>query len=169
MINILIVLFVLYQPKYSYSIDNVQSKQLTPISQIDLMQELEKSHILVNKEIPSKNRLAAGWAQVALENGQGKFVYNYNLGNIGPLGKFQPYYYHSNETTYRSFESFTDGGKAYWHTLNRCKFVLTQFDNADIKGASYTLYKCKYYGADPKIYSILMEKLFNFARFKILK
>ena len=145
-----------------------EDKVLTPIDKVDLAKELYASHILVNRFEPSANRLAASWAQVALENGQGKFVYNHNLGNIGPLSKKQTYYRHSNLTTYRSFDSFVDGGKAYWNTLNRCKIALKQFDNADIESASFTLYKCNYYGADPKLYTKIMKELFLYAKLNII-
>lgn len=144
-----------------------EEKILTPIDKVDLAKELYDAHLLVNRFEPSINRLAASWAQVALENGQGKFVYNHNLGNIGPF-KGQAYYHHSNLTTYRSFSSFVDGGKAYWNTLNRCKLALKQFDNGDMESASYTLYRCNYYGADPKLYSKIMKELFLYAKLNII-
>ena len=107
------------------------------------------------------------WAHVALENGQGKYIYNYNLGNIG-VGKLQPYYKVAG-SKFRAFSSFEEGGKAYWtHLKNKCQAALSNFDWADISKVIIHLKKCGYYEVSSEHYQKLMNSLFWQAHTKII-
>ena len=66
---------------------NVHRKVATPISQDQLFDVLEASHVRVFGNLPKASKLTMAWAQVSLENGRGKYVYNNNIGNIGPIKK----------------------------------------------------------------------------------
>ncbi len=78
-------------------------RQLTPISRVELARALKEGHYKVFKKYPSENRLAVAWAQIAIENLQGKIVYNHNLGNI-KSSKHRPYYVKVNR--FRAQQSF---------------------------------------------------------------
>lgn len=141
--------------------DNLKEKELTPISKQQLVQVLIDSHIVVFNTEPSKSRLAAAWAQIALENGQGKYVWNYNLGNIGPGYKKQhSYYMHTRSVPYRSFSGFLAGGIAYWKVLRKCSLALHFFDSTDPKSATHALKRCGYFQANIEPYTKGLIQLF---------
>jgi len=137
----------------------------TPISQTGLLDVLRQSHVDVFGHEPEKKRLAMAWAQVALESGRGRAMWNYNIGNVGPAPSHPqvPYYIHSALTRYRSFDTFVDGGRAYWKVLRRCRFSLMAFDVGQPVQAAKNLKSCGYYGADVVLYSKGMTGLYNFA------
>ncbi len=144
-----------------------QIRQNTPLSQIELAELLRDTHKTVFNVYPSKQRLAMAWSQVGLENGQGKSTYNFNLGNINPT-KYQQYdlYY---GCKFRSYNSFEEGGIAYWEFLRRrCSYALKTFDYGQTDVSAVALKKCGYYGADLKIYQNIMGQLFNVFYKKVL-
>ncbi len=146
-----------------------QPKILTEISSTDLMRVLQKGHFRIFGEEPSNKRLAMGWAQVALENGQGKKTYNYNFGNIGAIGKKTPYYLQSGHK-FLSNNNFLSGAEIYWKTIkNMCPSSLKYFDVGDSNGAARQLARCGYYRADPDFYSSLMTNLFYTAQKELIK
>ena len=144
-----------------------QPKIDTPVSEVVLMQVLNDSHNEVFGYFPSAERLSMSWAMVALENGKGKHMWNHNVGNIGP-GKNHEYYVHSSRTTYRSFNTFIEGGIAYWNTIKRCSAVLSHFDTGNSREVSYQLKRCNYFGADVKIYLNGVTSLYWEATGKVL-
>jgi hypothetical protein len=145
-----------------------QPKTLTPLSDVQLLRILRDSHVEVFGIEPSIRRLAMAWAQVALENGQGKFLWNHNLGNIGPGSSQQEYYSHSSFTTYRAFEGFLLGGQAYWQTIERSTVILRQFESGDPRGVATSLKNSGYYGADCETYGTGMVGLYWHAIQKVI-
>jgi hypothetical protein len=106
------------------------------------------------------------WAQVAFENGAGRNVYNYNLGNVVPV-KDQPYYY-ADRHKYRAFVSFVESGKTYWRVIKRCTAALRAFDLGAPWAATVHLKRCGYFEADLDIYVKAMVPLYQTALTKVL-
>lgn len=144
-----------------------QPKVSTPISQVELVTTLRDAHVQQYGFEPSRSRLAMAWAQVALENANGQVMWNHNIGNIGPKKK-DAWYRHSSLTVYRSFDSFVDGAKTYWRTVERCSSTLTMFDNGWATAASENLKRCGYFGADIELYVNGMNRLYVYALTKVL-
>jgi len=133
----------------------------TPIQRNKLSEVLLKGYITEFNKEPSLSRLAMGWAQVALENGNGKYSYNHNLGNIGPWSPDQPWYISRLDGNfYVSFATFEEAAAAYWHTVNHCTGVLNQFDYGNATVAASHLRGCGYFGADLQTYTRGMNDLY---------
>lgn len=144
-----------------------QNQINTKLSPIQIAEVLHHTHYAVFNRYPTKKRLAMAWAQIALENGRGDKIYNYNLGNIGS-GRNQAHYYVAG-SKFRSFSSFEESGIAYWNLLqNRCKISLTSFDWGNPKATAEYLRKCGYYRADLKLYQRIMNSLYYFALVEII-
>jgi len=142
-------------------------KTHTPIKVVPLAEVLKKGHIDVFGYAPSNKRLAVAWSQVAIENGQGRLTYNYNLGNISTLKKV-PYYIIAGHP-FRSFPNFAEGSRAYWSVIrNMCKSSLPAFDAGAPEWAARILYGCGYYGADPIQYGKAMRQLYSKATYKVI-
>lgn len=133
----------------------------TPITRTELVTVLRDGHVEAFGKAPTDSRLAMGWAQVAFENGQGKYSYDHNLGNIGPSSPDQPWYHSRIDGGfYRAFETFTAAAKRYWQVVGRCPGVLQRFD-AGLAGEAARLLKgCGYFGADLDLYTTAMGSLF---------
>jgi hypothetical protein len=133
----------------------------TPISREDLAYVLLEGHITELGGKPSLSRLAMGWAQVALENGNGKYSYNHNLGNIGPSKPDQSWYLSRLDGNfYKSFDTFEDAAETYWYQIQHCTGVLQQFDYGNATVAAAQLRGCGYFGADLKLYTKGMIDLY---------
>lgn len=156
-----IILLVIMQIFWlQHPIETVKKPQIhTPLSEIQLMEALKDGHVVFFGREPSKQRLALAWSQVGLENGQGKEIYNFNLGNIGGSKK-EPYFF-LHGYPFKANESVRDGSVLYWKTINRmCSSVLPHFDVGDTKSAAYQLYRCGYYRADKDDYARGMNQLY---------
>lgn len=134
--------------EYVFNVGIEEKQTLTPISQEDLASVLRQAYKKIYDKDPSRNILGMAWSHVALENQTGKKVWNYNLGNIGPLNTSENYYDHFGKTKYRSFKSFDEGAEAYWKFMERCPRALQAFGWSDVSLASQFLKSCNYYGAD---------------------
>lgn len=133
-------------------------KVKTPISRIQLAEVLKEGHKDVFGYYPSKQRLAVGWAQVAIENRQGLDVYNHNLGNINSASS-RPYYILRNK--FKSHLTFREGAVDYWRIINKmCSSSLHLFNAGDPYGAAQQLSRCGYYGANKHQYGVEMRKLY---------
>lgn len=136
-----------------------RKQELTPVTENALYEVLKTSHVSVFGKDASEKRSATAWAQVALENGQGAKIYNFNLGMIGGSKK-KPYFF-INGYRFKANDSLYDGGVLYWNTIkNMCPSVLPHFDVGDVKGAAYQLYRCGYYRANKDDYARGMSKLY---------
>ena len=134
-------------------------KELTPISGMELKVNLYLSYIESINKIPSLNSIKTAYAQICFENGNGKTVYNYNLGNIG-AGTGNPYYKHGGYR-FRSFTSHYEASVAYWNYLkNRCDYALNLFKSGNQKQVAIALKSCGYYRADTEHYARNLETLF---------
>lgn len=143
---------------------NVHRKVSTPISQEQLVHVLEASHVRVFGFAPKLTKLTMGWAQVSLENGRGKYVYNNNIGNIGPLKKGnEDFYNHLGHRgyPYRSFKTMADGADAYWHTIKKCRAAVAAFDAGDPWQAAKSLKSCNYYMAPLEDYNKNLSSLYH--------
>lgn len=137
-------------------------KVLTPVSANELVQVLYDAHVSQLGKEPSPNRLAMGWAQVALENRRGAAVWNHNLGNVGPGRRDNvAWYFHTPYVKYRSFDTFLDSGRAYWRTVSRCSTAANAFDAGLPVLASHALKRCGYYGAPIAPYTDALVSLYN--------
>ncbi len=142
-------------------------KEATPLSQTELLAQLRNAHELQFGYAPNRSRLAMAWAQVALENAQGEVIWNHNLGNVGPR-KNDVWYRHSSLTTYRSFETFAEGGMAYWRTVSHCQSTLAMFDAGWPGQVAENLKRCGYFGADVQLYIDGMNRLYIYALTKVI-
>jgi len=145
-----------------------QAKKETPLERQEIVVALIDSHQEVFDAVAKENRIAMAWAQIALENGHGKKVYNYNLGNIGASTK-EPYYILGG-SRFKSLPSANDGAVFYWKTLKKmCPGVLNVFDQGNAKHAANKLYNCGYFRSDPDDYGDKLKSLYYFAHNKLLK
>lgn len=134
----------------------------TTIEEDALKQVLRESHVDIFNKPASEYRIHMAWAQIAFENGRGKKVYNYNLGNVGgnPEKPIRHYYMVAGYR-FRSFQNFKDGARCYWQILKeRCSGSLKFFDAGDPYTASLYLRRCGYYRADIDHYSKNLSGLF---------
>lgn len=143
-----------FAPAMSPVVNHTQrKKELTPLSHVQMVRSLRDSHVTLFGDVPTTKRLACAWAQVALENGRGKLVWNHNLGNIGPSKNGDVLWYmHSPGVRYRAFEGYHDGGLAYWRVLSRCSSALRSFDHGNTIQASEDLKRCNYYSTNVEHY-----------------
>jgi hypothetical protein len=131
----------------------VQPAERTPITPEGLLDVLEKGHIEVFDAPPSKGRLRMAWAQIAFENGQGKAVFNHNLGNVGP-GK-RNFRVHLNDGGYyRAFSSFDEAARTYWtHLRDHCPGALAAFSSLNAQEVSDRLRHCGYHRTEVNQYA----------------
>jgi hypothetical protein len=140
----------------------------TPMTRTELMVALREGHLRVFGKLPSRNRLAMAWGQVAFENGHGKLVYNHNLGNVGSSAPDQPTYYNRGDGHwYRSHETDVDGAVAYWEVIKRCSAALANFDWGNPNEAAKHLKRCNYFEADLDTYTHGFSPLFYLAYNKV--
>lgn len=138
----------------------------TPIDTMGLARVLKEGHKKAFGEYPSNKRLAVGWAQIAIENGQGKIIHNHNLGFI-TSSKNRPYFIKKNR--FRSHKTFLEGATDYWKVINKlCKSSLVYFDKGQPYNAALRLKSCGYYEADADHYGKAMSKLYWKAKKEIL-
>lgn len=137
-------------------------KLQTSVSEIELKNVLKDTHYSIFHNFPSENRINMAWAQIAIENGRGKYVYNYNLGNIGTYAnKYSKPFYKVAGSRFRAFFSIKEGAKAYWSYLKeKCKIALFQFDTGNVKESASSLKRCNYYKSDLDTYYVSMQSLF---------
>ena len=155
--NIILILLALLVPK-----SNKVEKIHTPIGKLELAAVLRNGYYAEFGRFPSDNVLAVGWSQVALENGQGKITFNYNLGKITSPKTYQ---YYVQRNRFRALSDFQEGAALYWRTINRlCSRSLIYFETGNAYSAAQILYGCGYYGANPKRYGEEMVKLMSTAR-----
>ena len=151
---LLFILLLLPQQPSSHRVE----RELTPINQVELANVLREGHRNVFGSYPSRNRLAVGWAQVAIENRQGLETYNHNLGNINSAPT-RPYYVKRNR--FKAHPDFITGAEDYWRVVRKmCSRSLVHFDNGDPYSAAQALYGCGYYGADRHLYGRAMQQLY---------
>ncbi len=134
----------------------------TQIEQKELFDVLREAHISVLGTVPCDNRVTMAWAQVAFENGRGKKVFNYNLGNTGshPTSPKRPFYRVSGHR-FRAHSNFQEGAEHYWKTiLEMCSGALPAFDAGDPSQASQALRRCGYYRAPVEHYTVNLSSLF---------
>lgn len=127
---------------------------------------LRDGHYAVFGFFPSDERLGVAWAHVAIENRQGKEVYNHNLGNI-TSSKKRPYYVKRNR--FRAHKTFIAGAIDYWNVVKKmCRRSFKHFDKGHPYRAARALKRCGYYGADSDKYGKAMVKLYKRSRRKVL-
>jgi hypothetical protein len=138
----------------------------TPIDVVGLAKVLKEGHKKAFGVYPSDKRLAVGWAQVALENGQGKIIHNHNLGFINS-GKKRPYFIKKHR--FKAHKTFLEGATDYWKVVHKlCKSSLIYFDKGQPYNAAQRLKSCGYYGADADLYGKAMIKLHHKAKTKVI-
>lgn len=159
--------------------------QRTTLSDEGLAAALKEGYKKAFGEEPSKEVLAAGWAQVALESGRPIKLPNNNVGNIKatpdwiksgnqffvkntveftPEGKK----YIEKATKWRAYPTPEDGAAGYWRLIgNRYKAALNWMEAGDPKSASVALGLKGYYTASPKQYATSVGRLYEFFMEKI--
>ncbi len=149
----------IYPTSSTYFPSNKHKKTLTSITATELGQYLKDGHVEVFDKLPSKNRLASAWAQVAFESGQGSQMYNYNFGCIERSDN-SPYFVLAGHK-FRNNNTPLDGSIAYWRYLKqRCHSVFGYFDAGDITGAAQQLERCGYYRVGEEVYERNMKILY---------
>ncbi len=137
-------------------------KTQTSIQVSSLKEVLRDTHVEVFGDSASVAKINMAWAHIAIENGRGKLVYNYNLGNIGTHAtKATVPFYKVAGSRFRSFLSFKEGARTYWKLLkNKCRIALFYFNAGDAKSAAFSLKNCGYYVSDAQEYYMGMQSLF---------
>ena len=153
----------------TFSLSNLQSISMasgeqpriyTPLTDDELVEVLFDSHVSFFGHQPSPRRLAMAWAQVALENGHGKYTWNKNLGNVVPTSQTHGYYLTDSSVKYRSFESYEEAGIVYWSTVNNCDGLMSLFDSGDAPEVATMLKSCGYYEASVEQYAHSLRLLY---------
>jgi predicted restriction endonuclease len=151
------------QPKHPHK-PTVQ----TPMTRVELLGALREGHLITFGKLPSKNRLAMAWGQVAFENGHGLLTFNHNLGNVATTKVDQPNYYNRGDGHwYRHHETFVDGAAAYWEVIKRCTAALARFDSGNPSEAARYLKRCGYFEADLDQYTKGFSNLYYYARGRV--
>lgn len=138
----------------------------TPLTPIELGEALREGHCQKFGEYPDDKRLAVGWAQVALENGQGHYTYNYNLGKIKAP---KTHLHYVQRHRFRAHGNAVAGARDYWDVVSwLCRRSLPSFDAGQPEHAAHVLYGCGYYGADKTMYGQAMRQLYQTALHSVL-
>ncbi len=172
MIKLLIALIVClnwpgisYLTEFEYNICKVDVVH-TPLTPIELGEALRTGHYEKFGTYPNDKRLAVGWAQVALESGQGHYAYNYNFGNIKSN---RSYLHYIKRHRFRAYRNAIEGTKDYWNVINRmCKESLAAFDAGAPEYAANVLSRCGYFDCDKAQYSQEMRKLYHYALIHVI-
>lgn len=119
----------------------------TQISETEMLRVLKSSYVVLYHKEPTKNVLAMGWAQTALETGHGTLMFNKNFGNTGPRKQDIKYEYFltSGGGKYVSFPTFEEGATSYWTVARRCYHAWQAFKIGDPEEAAHALKRCNYY------------------------
>ena len=145
------------------------AKKKTPLTEQQVADTLCESYLELHGKFPSKNRLAIGWAQIALENSRGKKIWNNNIGNQGPFRMDQEYYHHLRKGwPYRSFKTPKQSGISYWNIISKCSMASQAFDAGNPVVATAYLKKCNYFSSDLNQYTQNLVSLYYEAQQKII-
>lgn len=140
--------FITALPPLPAAVPLLQAAERTPIEPSELLKVLRRAHVEVFGAEPSTNRLAVAWAQIAFENGRGKEVFNFNLGNIGPGAKHRRILLRDGGY-YRAFTSFDEAALTYWtHLKEHCPTALLGFSSLNALYISERLRACGYHRTD---------------------
>jgi hypothetical protein len=132
----------------------------TPIGASELAAVLRDGHRYQFGRAPSRRRLVAAWAQVALENGQGRECFSFNLGMVGAVAD-QPYHFlHGHR--FRSYADHVEGSRGYWAVMAHHPITLRMFDAGDVAGAARAM-AGSYHRTDPALYAARMTALLGAA------
>tara|TARA_Y100000310_G_C20680757_1_gene815804 strand:+ start:1671 stop:2204 length:534 start_codon:yes stop_codon:yes gene_type:complete len=144
-------------------------KRTPTTNKITLIQALEGGYIQVFNKKPNINTLSMSLAQINLENGHGKYIYNYNLGNVGPRWNQRVPYFILGGSMFKAHNTYTEGAVSYWlHLKEVCSKALPYFSKGDPTTASHVMRRCKYYTAPRNHYTKLLVILFSPAK-KLVK
>lgn len=162
MIKALCIIIGTFSPTKECAKNLEMNKLQTSIEVQELKDVLQEAHLDIFGKPASINRINMAWAQIAIENGKGKLVYNYNLGNIGAHAtKNTKPFYRVAGSKFISFLSFKEGAKSYWKFFkNKCRGSLAYFDLGDTKNSARMLKNCNYYESDVDFYYLNMRSLF---------
>ena len=130
MIKSLCIILGTFGPVEECSANFEIKKHQTPIQEEKLKEVLKETYLEVFDKPASKNTVNMAWSQIALENGKGKLVYNYNLGNIGAhVNHATRAYYKVASSRFRSFLSFHEGARNYWKVIKNIFITLLKRQN----------------------------------------
>jgi len=133
----------------------------TPTDKITLIKALQVGYVAVFNRQPDVNTLSMSLAQINLENGHGKYIYNHNLGNVGPRWNQRVPYFILGGSKFIAHDSFSDGAVSYWRHLKEvCPKALPYFSKGHPAVASHVMRQCKYYTASKKHYTKLLVTLY---------
>lgn len=148
----------------------------TPVSETELVDTMRSGHIAALGGEASRERLACGWAHIALENAHGFAIWNNNIGNITAFGWPGEYYaivarerirrnpdvWRHIEMRFRVHASVVTGAADYWRVLaGRYAPALERFDGGDAYGAALELSRLGYYTAASGPYASTMAALYR--------
>lgn len=145
------------------SLNQETARITTPLSEKELMYELNESYVSVFQTKPTKEELKIAWAQISFENGRGKKIYNNNFGNIGASQK--ELHYKLGPAMFKSNPSPREGAKKYWeHLRKKCPNTLKNFKSGNTKVVSQGLKSCGYYRTSVEHYSENLSSLASTAQ-----
>lgn len=148
----------------------------TALTEEELAFYLRQAWKEIYKAEITKEQLCILWCHTSLETGRGKFIYNNNFGNIkrrggnlytsykcneilnGKAEWFEPYH---PQTFFQSWDSATEGAKAYLEFLNKKRYqpALEALKEGNIAKYCAKLKEGGYFTADLNYYTNLMSKL----------
>jgi len=146
--------------------DNLRRNRVrTSTDKITIITALNVGYKRVFNKDPSINTLSMSLAQINLENGHGKYIYNHNLGNVGPRWNQRVPYFILGGSMFKAHNSYADGAVHYWlHLKEVCPKALPYFRKGDPTTASHVMRQCKYYTAPKSHYTKLLVILFSPAK-----
>lgn len=155
----------------------VVEKVATPLSEEGLRNALARGHELHFGAPPSTERLACAWAHVAHDNGRGRAVWCWNLGNITAFGGWSGSYYvirvqervqkdpdvwKEVDMRFRAHATAEDGARDYWAVMTRSYGeVLELFDQGKPYDAAIRLGSKGFYTAHAEPYARGVESLYR--------
>lgn len=146
-----------------FSLNGETARISTPLSEQQLMSELQESYVTVFNTKPTNQELKIAWAQISFENGRGKKLFNNNFGNIGASSK--DLHYKLGPAMFRSNPSPQDGAKKYWqHLQKKCPNTLKAFKSGNAIVVSRGLKSCGYYKTSVEHYSVNLASLASTAQ-----
>ena len=152
---------------------------MTPLSQLALAQAMEKGYTKVFGKSPSLNALASGWAQAALESGQGQLIRVNNIGNIKAsddwVASGKAYATHDTKektkdgrdythkgAKWRAYKTPEEGAEGYWRFLKaRFPDTINLMDQGQAHNAAVSLGEKGYYTANIQKYSGAVQSLYE--------
>lgn len=156
----LLAAYLLAASAFPFTPNAIVPAERTPVVLAELPSLLAAGHVQALGRRPSRARLAMAVALVRLENGNGREVFGFNLGNLGPA-RGAPRSLMRDGGYYQAFASPIEGAAALWSRLAAwCPGALRYFDAGMAREAGDGLRRCGYHRMDQR-YGEALRQLYG--------